>query len=462
MLNWLLRGASRPARIALVLAGLACAGGAHAWSATRLPDVTLSGSQMNAHVDLNRDGRMDLISTGPGTARRGFVEVRYNTSKGFAKKADWRYDGPVDWAQVYSSPMAIDVNGDGWPDLIVGAQSWSGTKQNAGAALVFFGGPNGFPAQPSQVIEGPEEGSLFGFTMRPLGDFNGDGFADLAVSANTAGGTEGKIFIYTGSRQGLVNRPESTLSFEGLSWWYFGLRFDAGPLTATGSSAIVVGMPTAINQGRPGLVAVYQSTPSGFANKPSELLVAPDDFTVRDSWGASVAVLGDVDGDGYNEIAVAATDVQHGGSVGDVLSSGQIHVYYGSANGFANSARKQTLTPPDADGFGFFGEVMLGQRDFNGDGYADLIVGASMRQRGLQGTSPFPGFLWIYTGGPGGFTKAPYKRSGPANSVDGLGASIDAADVTGDGQMDIITANPAAPSDPQGTLRVFRGAKGLK
>ncbi|PZP28337.1 MAG: hypothetical protein DI603_19425 [Roseateles depolymerans] len=463
MHKWLGQGAHICARMGIALATLVYGAGAQAWSATRLPEITIpGGGALSAQVDLNRDGYKDLISTAPGENHRGVVEVRYGSAKGFKQKADFRYEGAMDWAQVGSSPMALDVNGDGWPDLIVGAYTYSGSVEYAGAILVFFGGPNGFSQTPSQIIEGPEANSFFGFTMRSLGDFNHDGFADLAVSSNTAGGTQGKIFIYTGSRAGLVVKPDSTLAYPMMSWWDFGRSFDAGDASGDGIADIAVGSATSAGGGRPGLAFIYKGSAAGYSNRPDETLVAPDYVADTDQYGLSVSVLGDVDGDGFPEIAVSAPNYLPPTSSGDTVSPGRIFVYYGSAAGFNASGRMQMIGAPDADGFAYFGEVMLGQRDFNGDGYADLLVGASMRQRGLTGTLPFPGFLWVYTGGPGGFTKAPYKRSGAAGSVDGMGAIFDAADVTGDGQMDIITANPAAPSNPQGLLRVFRGAKGLK
>lgn len=454
------------ARLGLILLGLAHGGQAQAWSATRLPEITIpGGGPISVQVDINRDGYRDLISTAPGTNHRGIVEVRYGSAKGFKQKADFHYEGPMDWAQVGYSPMAVDVNGDGWPDLVVGAYAYSGKLPYSGALLVFFGGPNGFASTPSQIIEGPESNSLFGFTARSVGDFNHDGYADIAVSADTEGNTKGKIFIYAGGPQGLSAQPVSTLTSgrgAAISWFNFGRVFDAGDLNRDGVSDIVVGAPA--GQGRPGLVFIYKGSTTGYADEISELLIAPFVVNALDEYAASVSILGDVDGDGYPELAIGAPRYHPSGPVNSTMtiSFGSIFVYYGSANGFNASGRMQTITPPDSDGFGFFGEVQLG-RDFNGDGYADLIVGASARQRGLTGTLPFPGFVWLYTGGPDGFTKVPYKRSGMPGSLDGLGAILDAADVTGDGQMDIITSNPTATTAyPTGNVRVFRGARGLK
>lgn len=145
-----------------------------------------------------------------------------------------------------------------------------------------------------------------------------------------------------------------------------------------------------------------------------------------------------------------------------MVSLGWIFVYYGLVNGFNVLGWIQMIGVLDVDVFVFFGEVMLGQCDFNGDGYVDLFVGVLLCQCGLLGIVFFFGFLWVYIGGFGGFIKVFYKCSGVLGSVDGLGVIFDVVDVIGDGQMDIIIVNLVVFMNFQGLLCVFCGVKGLK
>lgn len=90
--------------------------------------MILGGGLFNVQVDINRDGYKDLILMVFGVNYCGVVEVCYGFSKGFKQKVDFYYEGLMDWVQVGSSLMVLDVNGDGWFDLIVGVYFYFGVK----------------------------------------------------------------------------------------------------------------------------------------------------------------------------------------------------------------------------------------------------------------------------------------------------------------------------------------------
>ena len=446
--------------LAGVLVGLGLIGNASATLADKSADWTLLGTTaqgqfggfINAQVDLNKDGYPDMIvGSGSGADYRGMVEVYYGSKKGPSKTAGFHYDGPMDWAQVGYSPVAVDVNGDGWPDLVVGAANYSGAQAYTGAVLVFFGSAGGFPAQPSQIIEGPSTNSFFGFGVRSLGDFNGDGYADVLVSVIGANNSLGRLEVYAGSAMGLKTTPTSRI--EGAApWIYFGRVIDTGDVNGDGIADILVGKisPTG---GIPGMVQVYKGSRSGYAAPASETIfpVEQDDY---DTFGDAVSYLGDVDGDGYADVAVGApkhfTDLRNGGLV---------TVYYGSASGVATSGRTQLVLPGTPD-FSFFGANLKGNRDVNGDGYKDLIVGTSPYGRPLSLTDPFPGILQIIPGGPTGFnTGRRYTLKGAAGSRDELGTTLEAADLNADGKMDLISGSSLHTDTLtyQGRIQVFGG-----
>lgn len=452
-------------RATLALAAMAGMGWAGATTLTHQPDWVVEGpianaqfgGTINAQGDLNKDGFKDLIvssgSTSQGTLR-GAIEVYYGSRKGPSKTAGWRYEGAMDWAQVGASPVVTDVNGDGWPDLVVGAYNQTGSMPYNGAVLVFLGSAKGLPATPSQVLEGPSTNSFFGWKIRALGDFNHDGYGDIVVSAIGANNNLGALYVYKGSASGLVPTPVSTLSGTP-PWTNFGRIFEVGDTNGDGIPDILIGAisPTG---GIPGMAWIYRGSASGYASPSSETLFSPVDLADSDGFGESVAVLGDVDGDGYPDVAVAAPS-----HLQDGRNSGLIAVFYGSAKGIAASGRTQILQANSSKML-YLGMNMLGGRDFDGDGRPDLVVGTADVARPNDPTQPFPGGIWIYRGSATGFdTTNIYKVYGAKGSRDEVGISLEVGDVTGDGVMDLITGSGLYTDtlEYQGVARIYRGVK---
>jgi hypothetical protein len=461
-MNW---DKMKAARAVLAFAMLAVAGVAGATTVNRKADWMVEGPTAGASLggavyvggDFNRDGFNDLVvssgSSGQGT-QRGAVEVYYGGRKGPATTAAWRYEGTMDWSQVGSSPLVTDVNGDGWPDLVVGAYNQSGAMEYNGALLVFLGSAAGLPATPSQVLEGPSTNSFFGWKNRSLGDFNGDGHGDIAVSAIGANGNLGAIYIYKGGPNGFVAQPVSTL-LGAAPWIYFGRIFDVGDTNADGIPDIVVGAASPTG-GIPGMAWIYRGSTSGFTSTKAETLFAPITLADSDDFGESVSVLGDVDGDGYNDVAVAAPRY-----LPDELNSGVVFVFYGSAKGIAASGRTQQIQA-NSSRMPFLGMTMLGGRDFDGDGRPDLVIGTAANARPAKDSDPFPGGIWIYRGSASGLdTSNIYKVYGKPRSRDELGLTIEVGDLTGEGVADLITGSGQYSNtlEQQGVVRVFRGVR---
>jgi hypothetical protein len=167
--------------------------------------------------------------------------------------------------------------------------------------------------------------------------------------------------------------------------------------------------------------------------------------------GLSVAAAGDVNGDGYADVIVGSQATK----IGNNNNAGRIYVYYGSDAGL-DLAHAQSID--GSDGIARFGYSVASAGDLNGDGYADVIVGAPA----AGGNS---GRIHVYYGGADGLQPTASMRSASVDNPDGAtayyGASVaSAGDINGDGYGDVIVGAPLATinaASQTGRVHIYLG-----
>jgi hypothetical protein len=383
------------------------------------------GCSVASAGDLNGDGFADVIvgadhnDAGGTDAGRAYV---YYGGVGPDSIADLVLTGESAGDLFgHSVACAGDVNGDGYSDVIVGAPHNGAGGANAGRAYVFYGGP-GADNVPDLVLTGVAAGDFFGNSVASAGDVNGDGYADVIIGAfaNDAGGTDaGRAYVFFGG-PGADSTPDLVLTGAAAGDNFGFSVASAGDVNRDGYADVIVGAPlndaSGTNAGR---AYLYFGGPSADAVPDLTMNGIPSD-----EFGYSVAGAGDVNGDGYGDVIVGAP---YDGFAG--TAAGRAFVFYGGSS--PDPVPDLFLT--GSHGFDYFG-ISVGAGDVNGDGYSDLIVGALI----AGSTGPKIGKAYVYYGGTGIDTVADLTTEAESKSDNFGGSVATAGDVNGDGFADIV------------------------
>jgi len=374
----------------------------------------VSGDRFGASVtslgDVNGDGTQDVAVGTPGTdddgAKTGAVWVLFLAADGAIQGSqkisatDGGFAGPLDNVDLFGTSVAGlgDLDGDGVPDMAVGAIGDDNGGNKTGAVWILFLNADGTVKAEQKISDtqggfsgGLENVESFGLALGAARDIDSDGVGDLAVGATletTTGAKQGGLYL-------LLLNPDGTVKAD-----------------------------QRIGAGEGGFTGILDNV---------------------DEFGSSVVGIGDLDQDGVPELAAGAPGDDDGGS-----KSGAVWVLFLNADGTVKAQQKISAT----DG-GFGGALAAGDRfgaaltllgELDPDEQADLVVGAP----GDAGDGTSRGAVWMIFLEPDGtvedWTKAGDAQggfTGALESGDALGSALALlGDLDGNGLNDLLAGAP--------------------
>ncbi|MBM7172631.1 FG-GAP repeat protein [Streptomyces sp. G44] len=409
-------------------------------------------------ADFNKDGYGDLAISAPlakvsSKSGAGQVSVVYGTAAGLdttkrtlINQATAGIPGTPETGDHFGDRVTTgDLDHDGYTDLIVGVHGERvGSTDDFGALTVVWGGASGLGAGTDISSPLPEYRNELGWSVA-TGDFDGDGTTDLAAANNASPGLN--IF------KGPISRTGKAAALTGI---------DTSDATGINTDRIVTGDVDG-DAATDLLVMGQEQTGGGYRTRS---VLYRGGTTLKPAGkvaGGYAATIADVDKDGFGDIVTGnfmekSADEPNGGP------GGAVTVTYGSATGLSTRTpvrvTQDTAGVPGAaekgDAFGW----SLSAGDTNGDGYADIAVGAATE---TLGSAKKAGSVVVLRGSAGGLTGTGAKAfsqdtpgvPGAAEATDCFGAAVELTDADGDGRAELV-AGAYAENDGAGAVWLFK------
>ncbi|WP_328399052.1 FG-GAP repeat protein [Streptomyces sp. NBC_00390] len=408
--------------------------------------------------DFNGDGYEDVLIGAPGGTLSGkkgagYVTVQYGASTGIGTRraavvsqSTAGVPGAAETGDGFGKAVATgDLDADGYDDAIVGIPGEDiGTVKDAGGITILWGSSRGLSGANSEWLEtaDPTEGQQFGSAVaaaRFSPDTPGDQLAVLQRDNL-------ELYAYDSVPQPqsapLERTARTRLSAGAQARDILPRSLTTGDYDDNGLADLVVsGVTAGPEEPGHGWSSFYSGQVQGLVYE-------------RDLRGGPVAASGDINNDGYDDLVTGEPHSPNDG--GDWMTGGQVGVYYGSPDGplgidgadsppqwWTQNSPGVPGTAERADGWG----TDLSVADTNGDGYADVAIGAAGED---IGTVADAGAVWVLRGAAGGLTATGAKSwdqnsaqvPGAAEKGDRWGGQVRLTDPNRDGRFGLLASAP--------------------
>lgn len=350
----------------------------------------------------------------------------------------------------FGSGLAV-ANGtpdDPRPWLLVGARAFRAHGQRVGGLV----GMRHEEAAPHWSIDFDLAGGLgdsfYGDDLVVLRDVNGDGREDLLVySSRALAGTSfhAAWSLHLSQAAGWQSEPAWILGSRVALLPGFGHMASAGDVNGDGFGDVVIGIPEA--HGEKGIALVYPGSAEGLARAPAWVKTGEQ---AGELFGYGVAGVGDVNGDGFDDVFVGAPG--HGS---ENSQRGRGEVFFGRASGLS---RESSWTASGAEDAAWFGDAAAAAGDINRDGCADFFVSAPGPRRSVRRNVGWHGSVSVFTGSPQGAASTPVVVVQGSSDVSWFGRSFSRiGDMDGDGEIELAVGAPRTATDAsiQGRVEVW-------